>query len=457
MKFSLVQKVLISVIVLFVATSILVSFLVANKIKQGFLIEQKRNIAEFVQNQAKQHLKKEDFQASSQGKNLAVFDKYKDEIITSEIVRIKIYSEEGVVLYSDEKELIGQKLFAEEPEELQEILEGNVVANIAKADKKENVYEKDFGQLLEIYVPVYFDNDEIAGIVELYYKLELLNTEITQSQLYLVVSISIIFLILFFLLYLILRNASKQIIEQATQLKKDIEKEKEYSSLKDEFITMSSHQLRTPANVIKWSLELLREAKLTPEQKELLESSNANNEKLIAIIDNLLKVSNIKPDYFVFEKENYSLEDLVKEVLQSKKEKINKKQIEITLLPSEKSLTTNIKNEALTTVIGNLIDNAIVYTPEKGKVQIKITQKDRGHQQFMVADTGIGIPEKEQKKVFDKFFRASNAIEQKNVGSGLSLYIVKTIIEGYGGKIWFESSNKGSKFMFEIPTTNTTA
>ena len=171
MKFSLVQKVLISVIVLFVATSILVSFLVANKIKQGFLIEQKRNIAEFVQNQAKQHLKKEDFQASSQGKNLAVFDKYKDEIITSEIVRIKIYSEEGVVLYSDEKELIGQKLFAEEPEELQEILEGNVVANIAKADKKENVYEKDFGQLLEIYVPVYFDNDEIAGIVELYYEL----------------------------------------------------------------------------------------------------------------------------------------------------------------------------------------------------------------------------------------------------------------------------------------------
>src|SRR3990167_10455838 len=111
MKFSLVQKVLISVIVLFVATSILVSFLVANKIKQGFLIEQKRNIAEFVQNQAKQHLKKEDFQASSQGKNLAVFDKYKDEIITSEIVRIKIYSEEGVVLYSDEQELIGQKLF----------------------------------------------------------------------------------------------------------------------------------------------------------------------------------------------------------------------------------------------------------------------------------------------------------------------------------------------------------
>src|SRR3990167_8784587 len=456
MKLSLVQKVFISVIVLFAATSMLVSFIVASKIKQGFLIEQKRNIAEFVHKQANQHLKIEDFQTSELGKNLKVFEEYQNEIITSEIVRVKIYNKEGKVLYSDEKELIGQKLFADEQEELQEILEGNVVANIAKADKKENVYEKDFGQLLEIYVPIYYDN-QIAGIVELYYKLDLLNTEIIQSQVYLVASISIIFLILFLLLYLILRNASRQIIEQDVQLKKDIEKEKEYSSLKDEFITMSSHQLRTPANVIKWSLELLREAKLTQEQKELLESSNANNEKLIAIIDNLLKVSNIKPDYFVFEKENYSLEDLVKEVLQSKKEKINKKQIEITLLPSEKSLTTNIKNEALTTVIGNLIDNAIVYTPEKGKVQIKITQKDRGHQQFMVADTGIGIPEKEQKKVFDKFFRASNAIEQKNVGSGLSLYIVKTIIEGYGGKIWFESSNKGSKFMFEIPTTNTTA
>ena len=285
----------------------------------------------------------------------------------------------------------------------------------------------------------------------------MLNTEITQSQLYLVVSISIIFLILFFLLYLILRNASKQIIEQATQLKKDIEKEKEYSSLKDEFITMSSHQLRTPANVIKWSLELLREAKLTSEQKELLESSNANNEKLIAIIDNLLKVSNIKPDYFVFEKENYSLEDLVKELLQSKKEKINKKQIEITLLSSEKPLTTNIKKEAIKTVVNNLIDNAVTYTPEKGKIHIQITQEKNNRQRFVITDTGIGIPEKEQKKVFDKFFRASNAIEQKNVGSGLGLYIVKKIIEGYGGKIWFESSNKGSKFMFEIPTTNTTA
>src|SRR3990167_7540236 len=185
MKLSLVQKVFISVIVLFAATSMLVSFIVASKIKQGFLIEQKRNIAEFVHKQANQHLKIEDFQTSELGKNLKVFEEYQNEIITSEIVRVKIYNKEGKVLYSDEKELIGQKLFADEQEELQEILEGNVVANIAKADKKENVYEKDFGQLLEIYVPVYFDNDEIAGIVELYYKLELLNTEITQSQLYL--------------------------------------------------------------------------------------------------------------------------------------------------------------------------------------------------------------------------------------------------------------------------------
>ncbi len=452
MKLNLVQKVLISVIVLFIVTSAILSFAVAAQIRETYLSEQRRNVAEFVRKQAKQHLKATDFQTNKPTSILPRFIAYQNEIITPEIVRIKIYNTEGIVIYSDQKELIGQNLFADDPAELKEILGGNVVADIAKPDKKENAFEKQYKQLLEIYTPISFDNSGIIGIVETYYQLDLLNSEILKSQTYMITLVSAIFIILFLLLFLIVKRASRTIIQQDEQLKEDILKEKKYSSLKDEFITMSSHQLRTPASSIKWSLELLADGslgELTAKQSEMLEGSRTNTETLISIIDNLLLVSTITPDYFTFEKIPYLLNDVVVEVLKIEEKNIKEKKLRVDVKMAEGLQKINIKKDAITTVVKNLIKNAIDYTPSEGSISINITH-DNNQQLFSVEDTGIGIPDNEKEKVFDKFFRAHNSIEQKNVGSGLGLYICKTILEGYKETISFESKEKGTRFMFTV-------
>lgn len=453
MKLSLVKKVLISVIVLFIVTAAILSYAVANQIRQAYLSEQKRNVAEFVEKQARQHLSKEDFQTKNIAATLPKFAVYQNEIITLQIVRVKIYNTKGIVIYSDQKELIGQNLFADDPNELSEILQGNVVADIAKPDKAENIYEKQYKQLLEIYTPIKFDDSNIVGVVEVYYQLDVLNSEIFKSQTYLVASIGFIFAILFVVIFFIVKKASKTIIEQDKQLKVDIQKVSEYASLKDEFIRMSSHQLRTPASAIKWSVELLKDAstgKMSEEQNKLLESIDISNESLIAIVDNLLIVSDIKQDYFILEKEAYALLGVTQEVLKNKEEKIKKKNLTVTVTSSQYVKNITLRKDAIKKVVSNLLDNAIDYTPAKGNITIQITQKE-ANVAFEITDTGIGIPENEKTKVFDKFFRASNSIEQKNVGSGLSLYIVKKILEGYNGKIWLESNKNGSKFIFEIP------
>lgn len=451
MKYNLVRRILLLVIALFIGTSALLGILVSIQMKHAFLEEQKRSIAEIVQHRVKLHLNKEYFQSNNTNSNLPKFIEFKDEMLSSNIVRIKIYDSDGVVLYSDAPQLIGQKLFSDEPSVLQEILSGKVVADISNPNKTEDIYEKNFGQLLEIYVPIYFDNNnQVAGIIEVYYKVDILQHAIKQSQIILIAYICIIFAILFLFLYLIVRRASRKLLEQDRQLKKDIQKEKEYSSLKDEFITMSSHQLRTPASAIKWSLELLREGELSEDQKKLVDSSNLNNEKLIVIVNNLITASGIKSDYFTFEKKGYSLKKTVTELLKSKEQLIDKKKTTVNLNAPDNLAEINIKTSAITKITNILIDNAIIYTKTGGKIDIQITQSN-DRQKFLIKDNGIGIPAKEQSKVFEKFFRASNAIEQSNVGSGLSLYIARTIVEGYEGKIGFESNKEGSMFIFEIP------
>ncbi|HKY74144.1 MAG TPA: HAMP domain-containing sensor histidine kinase, partial [Patescibacteria group bacterium] len=440
MKLTLVQKVLISIVSLFVATSVILSVIVSMQIKQTYLDEQKRNVVDFARKQVQQHLTLADFQStdfSPTSPTTTRFKAYQDEILTPEIVRIKIYNTKGIVLYSDQKDLIGQYLFAEEPEELQEILEGNIVAEIAKPDKKENIYEKQYKQLLEIYTPIYFGNSTVVGIVETYYNLDLLNNDILLSQIFLVVSIALIFLILFVLLFLIVQRASRTIIEQDKQLQEDILKEREYSSLKDEFIRMSSHQLRTPATAIKWSVEALNDesiGKINEKQNTLLQSILSNTNTLISIVNNLITAAHIKPDYFVFEKDGYSLYDVTQEIVKARAEEIEKKKITVTIAPNSGITMIHPKKEAIETVVHFLVDNAVDYTADGGTVSISIVQKEK-MQYFEIKDSGIGIPDKDKEKIFDKLFRASNSIDKKNAGSGLSLFIAKRIIEGFGGKI----------------------
>ncbi len=452
MKLSLVQRVFVAILVLFITSSAVLSFVVAGQTKQAFLEQQKRSVAEFVRKQASKHLSREDFQANVQnGVILPRFVDYQNEILTPEIVRTKIYNTNGVVLYSDQTELIGRNLFADDPGELNEILEGKIVIDIADLNKPENVFEKQYKQLLEIYTPIYFSDSNVDGIIETYYNLDFLNNQVRQSQINLILAVTAIFTILFILLFVIVRSASSTLIEQDNQLKKDILKEQEYSLLKDEFIRESSHELRTPTTAIKWSIEVLKNGidKFSKEQKDVIESMDTNIQSLVSIINNLLIIAELKPDYFIFEKTAYSLFDLTQGVIKNNAEKIKTKNLTINLPAPQNIKNINFRKDAIERVLNILIDNALDYTPNNGQISIQIVQKEKS-QVFEIKDTGIGIPENEKTKIFGKFFRASNSVALKNVGSGMSLYIAKRIIEAYGGKIGFESGGNGSRFVFEI-------
>jgi signal transduction histidine kinase len=224
---------------------------------------------------------------------------------------------------------------------------------------------------------------------------------------------------------------------------------------KDDFLSVAAHQLRTPLAGIRWEIEMLLEGdagELPAEAKELLDQIFENNQRLVVLVNDLLDVSRINMGK---SKEDVSLVDVcgvMSESIKSldglaKERKINISfEKECVGLPRVKMGPKHLFN-----AIENLISNAIKYTPSGGNVTVKAELK--GEKVLIsVTDTGIGIPEKDQEKIFKKFFRASNAALKETEGSGLGLNVVKSFIEEASGKIWFESQEgKGTTFIIELP------
>lgn len=236
----------------------------------------------------------------------------------------------------------------------------------------------------------------------------------------------------------------------------DVSREKEIETIKSEFVSTAAHQLRTPLSAIKWSLQMIINGDLgyiSPEQKTFLMQGYQSNERMINLVNDLLNVARIEEGRFGY---NFSLihfEDLIDNVIQDFSHQIEKKQINFKYLKPTRPLSeVKVDPSKIRLVLGNLIDNAIKYTPEKGQVTISIKYVNMGIEVY-VKDSGIGIPREQQKKMFSKFFRSDNAVKAQTEGSGLGLFIVKNIIEKHGGKIWFESTeDKGSTFYFTLPT-----
>lgn len=235
----------------------------------------------------------------------------------------------------------------------------------------------------------------------------------------------------------------------------DITREKEIERMKTEFVSIAAHQLRTPLSAIKWALRLVLDGdagQLAPKQTEILNSGYQSNERMIALINDLLNVARIEEGRFLYEFSYHSLENLVKNIIDNLASAISEKKIKLTFKKPSKPLpSVKIDIEKMELVVHNLLDNAIGYSSDSGEVTVSIS-RDKNDVKVMVSDTGIGIPERQQKQVFAKFFRGDNAIKTDREGSGLGLFITKNIIEEHNGKIWFESKEgKGSTFLFTLP------
>ncbi len=248
---------------------------------------------------------------------------------------------------------------------------------------------------------------------------------------------------------------TKLLIRRDLELSRANEKLQKFDEIKSNFISIVAHQLRTPLSGIKWTLSMLLNGDmgaLNNDQKTFLMKSYESNTRMITLVNDMLVADHIQSGRVHYKFEHLDIVDLIDNVLFEMGPEASKKNITIEYENKLENLPqVYIDPEMIRAVLQNLLENAIKYTMERGKIGIGI-KEGNSHLLISVTDNGIGIPQDQAREVFKKFFRARNALKQETDGSGLGLYIAKTIVERNGGTIWFESQeNKGSTFYFTVP------
>jgi signal transduction histidine kinase len=248
----------------------------------------------------------------------------------------------------------------------------------------------------------------------------------------------------------------KQEVEKATEeLRKANRELKKLDAAKSEFISIASHQLRTPLTVIKGYVSMLLEesfGQITLEERTSLTKIYESNERLIQLVENLLNISRIESGRLQFDFQSMQLEKLTDSVVEELSDSAKNKGLKLSYKkPSEPLPKTKIDEEKLRQVVMNLIDNAIKYT-KKGSVTVTL-RKVGERIQFCVSDSGMGISKEDLTHLFKKFSRGEGTSVVHTEGTGLGLYVAKEMIRSHKGKIWAESDGegKGSRFYFEIP------
>lgn len=253
------------------------------------------------------------------------------------------------------------------------------------------------------------------------------------------------------------KGVEQKVVERTHELMIANERLTELDKVKTEFISVAAHQLRTPLSAIKWIFSLLIEENsenLTAEQRSLLMKGYESNERIIRLINEMLVVTRIESGKMSYNFSFIHIEDIIENCLDDFKHEAKERRIDIRFIEPENKLPyINIDPEKIRTVLQNLIENAVYYTKDGGKVVVSVIH-DEGHIKVFVKDDGIGIPEKQKIGIFNKFFRAANALKIRTNGSGLGLFVAKSIIQKHGGEMGFESKEgQGTTFFFTIPCT----
>ncbi len=233
---------------------------------------------------------------------------------------------------------------------------------------------------------------------------------------------------------------------------RDVTKERQVDRMKTEFVSFATHQLRTPLAGIKWLLELAAEAPdLSEEMGSYIQDARASTERLIALVNDLLDVSRLESGRIQVEPQEIRLGELTREVIEELSLLIREKGHELSTSGGSESPPVLTDPKLLREVLVNLISNAIKYTPQRGKISIRMARQDSSLR-WEIQDNGIGIPKEIQQRLFEKFVRAENAQTLETEGTGLGLYLARALIERLGGGIGFESQEgKGSRFYFTLP------
>lgn len=262
-----------------------------------------------------------------------------------------------------------------------------------------------------------------------------------------------------------IRNANNDIIGVIVVFR-DVSKEQELDRAKTEFVSLASHQLRTPLSAINWYGEMLLEGdagEMNKDQHEYVKEIFEGSQRMSELVNSFLDVSRLEVGKMVTQPEPTDVRQIVDMLHKELAMQMGVKQIvlkqDLTEIPR-----VNADPKQLTMIVQNLLSNAVKYTDEKGTVEITLrianeterraarVQSDEPYWLFSVKDDGYGIPVEQQPKIFSKLFRADNVRRLDVEGTGLGLYIVKEVVSKMGGTVWFDSvENKGTTFYVVAP------
>jgi PAS domain S-box-containing protein len=238
---------------------------------------------------------------------------------------------------------------------------------------------------------------------------------------------------------------------------RDVTKEREVQRMKSEFVSIVSHQLRTPSSAVKWYLETLLDNKkgnkINTWQLEHLQQAYQSNERMIALINDLLNVSRLESGRLKMNFTKVQITDICNSVISEMENFARANNVGVVCkIKAKAAPLVKADSDKIRQVIQNIINNAIKYTRPGKQTVIVDAKQEKNFLKIWVKDHGMGIPKEQRKRMFERFFRAENAIISQTEGSGLGLYIAKQIINLHHGNIWMESKEgKGSTFYITLP------
>ncbi len=237
------------------------------------------------------------------------------------------------------------------------------------------------------------------------------------------------------------------------------ERLRELDRLKDDFISLVSHELRTPLTSIQGYLELLLDGgagELGPEQARFLTVVDRNSRRLMQLVGDLLFMAQVEAGKLALDLDEVDLSEVINECLEAARPTADERKLELVADIQETPSMLGDRSR-LAQVLDNLVSNALKFTPHTGRVSVRVSA-DGDDALVEIVDTGVGIPADEQERLFERFFRSSNATEQAIPGTGLGLTIAKTIVERHEGSITIESvEGAGTTVRVRLPVRHTDA
>jgi two-component system phosphate regulon sensor histidine kinase PhoR len=233
----------------------------------------------------------------------------------------------------------------------------------------------------------------------------------------------------------------------------DISRLKELEKIRQDFVANVSHELRTPLTTIKGYTETLLDGALKEEVAyQFVQVIKRHTDRLSKIVEDLLTLSKIESKEFQLKIEKITIPDLIDDVFDFVKESAHRRKINLSKGEIYSPLEVDGDRNFLEQVLINLLDNAIKYGHEGGKITISVIKKNQKEIQFSIQDNGVGIPKEDLPRIFERFYRVDKGRSQELGGTGLGLSIVKHLVQAHGGNVWAESQpGQGSTFYFTIP------